>query len=270
MFREERMKLLLSQLEQEGQLRVGEAASLFGVSESTIRLDLQELEGRGLVQRTHGGAILTSAARSGVLKYVSLGLEERLIENREAKMAIGQRTADLIEDGETIMIDGGSTARYVAFYLRHKKRLTLVTHMVDIYPDLIGMDGDFRVVMTGGELDPVNMILVGEEAPLIVSHFRASTAVLGMDGNSLSLGVTSQDVHAPLKRAMMTYSSRVIIVADSTKLGRVSLVPVAALADIDVLVTDEGADPHMVQEIEALGVQVEIATSEKVSVQRFH
>lgn len=259
MFREERMKLILSHLEREGQLRVVDAAVLFGVSESTIRLDLQELEESGMVQRTHGGAILTSVSRKGTLKYVSLGLEERLVENRDAKKAIGRMAADLIHDDETIMIDGGSTSRYVAFHLRYKKRLTIVTHIVDIYPDLIGLEGDFRVVLTGGELDQANMILVGEESPGIVSHYRASKAILGIDGISLSLGLTTQDVHAPLKKAMMTYSDQVIIVADSTKLGRVSLVPVATLQEIDILVTDDGADPHMVRKIETLGVKVLIA-----------
>ena len=259
MFREERMSQLLVQLEQEGQLRVAKAAGLFGVSESTIRLDLQELEERGLVQRTHGGAILTSVSRNGTMKYLSLGLEERLVENGEAKRAIGRLAAELIQDDETIMIDGGSTTRYVAFHFRYKKRLTIVTHIVDIYPDLIGMEGDFRVVFTGGELDQSNMILVGEESPLIVSRYRASKAVLGIDGISISLGLTTQDVHAPLKKAMMTYSDQVIIVADSTKLGRVSLVPVAMLDEIDYLVTDDGADPHMVKEIEGMGVKVLIA-----------
>lgn len=259
MFREERMSQLLVHLEKEGQLRVASAAALFGVSESTIRLDLQELEERGLAQRTHGGAILTSTSRKGTMKYLSLGLEERLVENGEAKRAIGKLAAGLIQDGETIMIDGGSTSRYVAFYLRYKKRLTLVTHIVDIYPDLIGMEGDFRVVFTGGELDQANMILVGEESPLIVSRYRASKAVLGIDGISISLGLTTQDVHAALKKAMMTYSDQVIIVADSSKLGRVSLVPVAMLDEIDYLVTDDGADPYMVSEIEALGVKVLIA-----------
>ena len=263
MFREERMNQLLVHLEQEGQLRVANAAALFGVSESTIRLDLQELEERGLVQRTHGGAILTSVARSGTMKYLAQGVEARLIEHREAKKAIGQLAASLIQDGETIMIDGGSTARYVAFYLRYKKRLTIVTHIVDIYPDLIGMEGDFRVVLTGGELDQSEMILVGEEAPLIVSHYRASKAILGIDGISISLGLTTQDVHAPLKKAMMAYSDQVIIVADSSKLGQVSLVPVAMLDEFDYLVTDDGADPHMVKEIEALGVKVLIASVKK-------
>ncbi|MCD4672380.1 MAG: DeoR/GlpR family DNA-binding transcription regulator [Anaerolineaceae bacterium] len=253
------MKLILSHLEREGQLRVVDAAVLFGVSESTIRLDLQELEESGMVQRTHGGAILTSVSQKGTFKYVSMGLEERLVENRDAKKAIGRMAADLIYDDETIMIDGGSTSRYVAFHLRYKNRLTIVTHIVDIYPDLIGMAGDFRVVLTGGELDQANMILVGEESPDIVSHYRASKAILGMDGISLSLGLTTQDVHAPLKKAMMTYSDQVIIVADSTKLGRVSLVPVATLQEIDILVTDDGAAPHMVKQIETLGVKVLIA-----------
>jgi DeoR family transcriptional regulator, fructose operon transcriptional repressor len=263
MFREERMSHLLAHLEQEGQLRVANAAALFAVSESTIRLDLQELEERGLVQRTHGGAILTSVSHTGTMKYLSLGLEERLVENRDAKKAIGQLAAELVEDGETIMIDGGSTSRYVAFNLRQKNHLTIVTHIVDIYPDLIGMEGDNRVIFTGGELDQSNMILVGEESPLIVSRYRASKAVLGIDGISLSLGLTTQDVHALLKKAMMTYSDQVIIVADSTKLGRVSLVPVAMLDEIEYLVTDDGADPHMVREIEGMGVKVLIASVKK-------
>jgi DeoR/GlpR family transcriptional regulator of sugar metabolism len=259
MFKEERMRLLLSHLERERQLRVGDAAELFGVSESTIRLDLQELEERGMVQRTHGGAILTSSARNSTLKYETLKLDERLVENRDAKMAIGRMAADLIQDGETIMIDGGSTARYAAFFLRYKKRLTIVTHIVDIYPDLIGMDSDCRVILPGGVLDQANMILTGEEAPLIISHYRASKAILGIDGISLSMGLTTQEVQAPLKKAMMACSDQVIIVADSSKLGRVSLVPVAALADIDVLVTDDRADWQIIREIEARGVKVVMA-----------
>lgn len=263
MFREERRNRLLETLLKKGEIRVPEVARQFKVSESTIRLDLKELDSRGLILRTHGGAIASNSQVEKPIFEVQKTFPERLTENSSAKRSIGRAVAQLIKAGETIMIDGGSTTREVCFNLGSHQNLILVTNVVNTYPDLIGYDSDIRVVMTGGELIRESMTLVGEEAQLTVARYRASKAILGIDAISVAFGITTLDSRAAaLKKCMIEYSNKLIVVADSSKINKVSLAPVVPLERVDVLVTDDKINPTARSEVEALGVEVVVAPNE--------
>lgn len=256
MFREERLRRIVQMLTENGTVRVSDIARRFDISDSTVRLDLKELEQRGLIVRTHGGAI-TPEFRSGrpVLE-VQKDFPQRLVEHIKQKEAIGMAAADLVGNGETIMIDGGTTTRQVFYNLNKHRQLILVTNVVNTYPNLVSND-DIRVVLTGGELEPGSMTLLGEVGQLTLSRYRASKAILGIDAVSAPFGITTLELQtAALKKCMIENSDTLIIVADSSKINKVSLVPVAPLATVDILVTDDGIDPGARAEIESMGVQV--------------
>ena len=221
MFREERLRRIVQMLVEDGQVRVTEAAKRFRVSESTIRLDLHNLENRGLVLRTHGGAILPDLMPGGPMLEIQKAFPERLTEHIAQKRAIGQAAAELVHDGETIMIDGGTTTREACLCLGAHQNLILVTNVVNIYPDLVSGE-HVRVVMTGGELDPISMTLMSEVAEVTLARYRASKAILGIDAVSLQFGLTTLDARtAALKKQMIEHSDKCIILADSSKIQKV-------------------------------------------------
>ena len=256
MFREERLRKIIQMLTENGTVRVLDVAERFNISASTVRLDLKELERRGLIVRTHGGAISPEARSGRPALEVQKAFPERLVEHIKQKEAIGKAAADLIRDGETIMIDGGSTTRQIFYNLVNHRHLILVTNVVNTYPALVSND-DIRVVLTGGELEPGSMTLVGEVSQLTLSRYRASKAILGIDAVSAPFGITTLELRtAALKKCMIENSDTLIVVADSSKINKVSLVPVAPLAAVDILVTDDGLDPAAKAEIESLGVMI--------------
>lgn len=256
MFREERLRELVDLLAENGQIRVPDAASYFDVSESTIRLDLKELEGRGLILRTHGGALLQGPPEGRPTFEMQKAFPERLEENIAQKRAIGRATAALIEDGEIIMIDGGSTTRQVCRNLNECRSLIMVTNVANTYPDLIANE-NIRVVLTGGELEHESMTLLGEPTQLTLAKYRASKAILGIDAVSVEFGLTTLDAQAAaLKKCMIEHSDKLILVADSSKINKVSLMPVGPIDLVDVLVTDDGINPEAHADIEALGIDV--------------
>jgi DeoR/GlpR family transcriptional regulator of sugar metabolism len=256
MFREERLRRIIQMITENGTVHVPDVADRFGISASTVRLDLKELERRGLIVRTHGGAIAPESRSGRPVLEVQKTFPQRLVENITQKEAIGKAAADLIGDGETIMIDGGTTTRQIFNNLVNHRFLILVTNVVNTYPSLVSND-DIRVVLTGGELEPGSMTLVGEVGQLTLSRYRASKAILGTDAVSALFGITTLEVQtAALKKCMIENSDTLIVVADSSKINKVSLVPVAPLTAVDILVTDDGIDPAARAEIENLGVQV--------------
>ncbi len=265
LFPEERLEQLYKIIQDEKKVRVNDVSTRFSMSRSTIRTDLEELESRGLIVRTHGGAILRSSTlkdnENEKLSH-NVELNIRTQEYTEEKRAIGQLAATLINDGDTLMIDGGSTTKAVAEQLIDKKKLTIVTNSIFLMPDLMAI-GDSAVYLTGGIVYKENSVLVGDWSNDFVSHFKTKKSILGMDGVSIESGLTVADSMVPavasIKKRMIEASSELIIVCDHSKLGRVCLTPVASCENMKYLVTDDGADPDMINELRALGVNVLIA-----------
>jgi len=257
-FREERLKSIAERVMAGQAVYVTALAEEFGVSPSSIRTDLNELEGQGILKRTHGGAILADGLE-GRLIAVKPPFEARQQQLQAEKEAVGRAAVALVDDGDAIMIDGGSTTVYVARHLGEKRGLTIITNAIALLPDLIAIP-DAQVYVTGGLLDRGFVTLLGEVALDTIGRFRTIKAIMGMDGISTDAGLTVTDpAVAATKRKMMQAGRQLIVVSDHSKLNRVSLYTLAPLASMHTLITDAGADPETIEAIRACGPRVIVA-----------
>lgn len=245
----ERWERIRSLLDHEGRATVQELAERFGVSRSTIRRDLQEMHKAQLLVRTRGGAV----------RPMPVAFDRTLAEsgtiNVEVKERIGRAAADLVSDGETVLLDAGSTTLCVVQAIQ-SQNLTLVTNSFDAATT--GMSrSNVEVIMLGGSARRHGGSTVGPLAEEQIIQFQADTAILGMNAISVPDGLTTPSILvAQVKKAMIRQSRRLIVVADHSKLGRSALCKVAPVSSVSTLVTDAKADEEDVRAIEALGVEV--------------
>lgn len=257
-FREERLQLIGERLGTNRKVYVEALAREFNVSPSSIRNDLAELEKRGLLKRTHGGAIAANRPHSRMVTQ-KFSFEFRKTAEQAEKKAIGQAVANLIDDGDTLMIDGGSTTLHVARHLADKRNLTVITNAVSLLPDLMAIP-DARIYVAGGWVEHRFETLLGDVTLAMLEHFRTAKAILGIDGVSTENGLSVTDPGvAAAKRKMMLLSDQIIIACDHTKLNQVCLIPIARLDEIDILVTDAGAPADFVEAAQKCGPQAVLA-----------
>lgn len=244
-------------LEAKGFVRVRELSQRFGVSTVTARNDLQVLEERHLATRVHGGAMPSSVARG------ERPFEEVATRNASEKSAIARAAASLVSDGEAILIDVGTTAAAFADALVARSDLsdlTVITNGIKIAMDLEAAYPRFSIVVTGGTLRPKQHSLVDPLAGSMLHSLSVDTVFLGCNGVHIDAGVSNINLpEADIKRAMLAAAQRCVVLADSSKLGVRALAPVCAITDIDVLVTDSGADADHVRALRSLGVDVIVA-----------
>jgi DeoR/GlpR family transcriptional regulator of sugar metabolism len=243
-FAEERRARLLDMLRQRGRMEVLELARVFGVSEHTIRRDLNQLHAEGVLQKTHGGAVMLDSAR--------LGFEARTALLERAKGGIGKTAATLIEPGSTVILDAGSTTLALARALTARP-LSVVTNSLDIAV-LFDRDPAVQLVLTGGTWTPDARALRGTAAREMLALCRADWAVLGACALDVRAGVTaSYEDDAAVKRAMVAAASRTMVLA---KQGSVAPFHVAAWQQVSLLMTDV----HWA-EVAQLGVDVRLASA---------
>lgn len=255
-FVEERRNRIVEILSRNNRASVAELSQRFRVGEATIRRDLQELESRGLVLRTHGGVLMMDTASR------EFPVKERETHNREKKERIAQFIAQFIKNGESIMIDGGTTTMQIARALRVKRQLVVITNCPAIGEQIVG-NGDNQVILTGGELRDVTGVAVGPMAEYTIRQFRADRVILGMSSLIPEEGVfTVNASEAELKRVMMRCGKEVIVAMDSSKIGKVTLSFVSDFTLIGKLITDDGISAEDIQKIEKQGVEVITVQSE--------
>lgn len=248
-----RQQAILQLLETQGVVRVAELCERFGVSEMTVRRDLNELEQAGLIRRTHGGAV-SARGRSFEPPYLV-----RAHTNQSQKERIGRVAASLVQDGDSVALDVGTTTLEVAHALRDKNNLTVLTHSLHIAHVLAGHPL-IRLIVVGGVLRPGELSLVGHLAERAYREFHVDKLFLGVGGLSVEAGLTEYNLEdALVKQAMLQSAKERIVVADASKLERVAFARVAALSDIDILVTTSEADPSILKRIEEVGVRVLLA-----------
>jgi len=264
MLREERIGRIAQTLMQEQKVLSHQLADEFGLTLASVRRDLMELERRGVAKRVYGGAVL---AESGLATLgLSLG-EPRLVERLGAqhleKEAIGRMVATLIRDGETVMIDGGTTTLQVCRHLVDKHNLSIISCALNnVWPELVSKPG-LQVFLTGGFLRAESLSLVGEVAENMLRGFLANKAILGMDGISLERGFTAINfLEASIKKRMIEVSQELIVVADHTKFGKVCPIAVAPLERASKVVTDAGTPPEFIRSLEKCGVEAIVAELE--------
>jgi DeoR family transcriptional regulator of aga operon len=250
--RSERMREILHALHETGTVHVGELAGRFGVSAATLRRDLAMLEDQRLLTRTHGGALAQDVAYELPVRY-------RHDQSRAAKRAIAREAARRIGSGPHVVgLTGGITTSEVARELADRTDLTIVTNALNIAMDLV-LRPRVKLVVVGGVSRPQSYELVGPWAEHVLASVTIGTAFVGVDGIDVE-GITTHDENeARTDRAMITRARRVIVVADGSKLGRLTLARIADLAEINELITDPTADERVVAAIRAAGVPVTVA-----------
>jgi DeoR family transcriptional regulator of aga operon len=254
MLREERHRLIRRHIEEFEQATVTELSAMFDVSEATIRRDLEELDERGWICRTHGGAVRVDHAEK------EPPLLDRLAEQAAEKQQIGLAAAELVEDGDIVFLSSGTTVLEVARYLRGKRNLTVMTNSLSVVSELAANTTDASIIVLGGVLRPSEMSLVGHITEQNLRELRASKLIMGMRAIDIEHGMTSDYLPETMTdRAILQVAQQVIIVADHTKFGRVSTVFVAPVTAAHIVVTDSGLSPDAIAGLTALGIQVIIA-----------
>lgn len=249
-----RLRVIQQLLEQRGFVRVRDLADRFGVSTVTVRADLQALEERQVAFRVHGGAMPFDSARG------ERPFEEVATRRAAEKAAIASAASALVSNGETIVVDVGTTAASFAQALVDRvdlTELTVITNGITIAMALEAAHPRFTIVVTGGTLRPKQHSLVEPLATGIFESLRVDTVFLGCNGVAVDGGITNVNLpEAYVKRAMIDAAARCVVLADSSKLGVRTLAPVCPLSGVDVLVTDSQADPADIESIRAEGVDV--------------
>jgi DeoR/GlpR family transcriptional regulator of sugar metabolism len=247
-----RMKIL-EWLQEEGSARVRDLSDAFSVSEATIRQDLERLESEGQIAREHGGAYLRSVPQQ--VKAMAL---HHLV-NMEAKRRIGRLAASLVGDGETIILDSGSTTTEVAMNLMERQNLNVVTNALNIALAL-GALPSCSVHMPGGQFKAPTLSLSGERSAAYFEGLYAEKCFLATAAISFEAGLTYPSLaDLYVKRAMIAASSHVYLVADAAKIGRTSFSSLGGVEIIHTLITDQAIRDEDRRAFEARGIHVLIA-----------
>jgi DeoR family transcriptional regulator of aga operon len=240
-------------IEINGRVSIAELTDRLDVSEVTIREDLKYLERRGVLTRVRGGAVAT---RGGTME---MPLEETSTTNRAEKMAIAARAASMITNGQTVIIDVGSSTTELAKALSPElTRVVVITNGLNIALILESLPG-ISVIVTGGTLRPLQHSLVAPMGTLLLDQLRADVAFLGCNGVDPTRGFTNSNIaEAEIKQAMVRSADKVVFLADHDKIGKVASAFVTDISGADVLITDDGADTSVLANLNADGLAIEV------------
>ncbi|GAB6099569.1 DeoR/GlpR family DNA-binding transcription regulator [Halanaerocella petrolearia] len=235
MLAEERRTKILDLINHDNSVKVKELCDKFEVSGSTIRRDLKKLEDRELIARTHGGAVAKEDSN------LEPSFMEKEHEHTQAKSLIGKKAAELVDDGDTIILDAGTTTTEMAKSLTEHQDLTIVTNGVNIALELA--DSSHEVILPGGNLKKNTLALVGPATENYLQHLHADKVFLGANGIDLETGVTTPDlVEANVKGKMASKAKEVIVLADKSKFEQVTLVKVLDIANVSKIITNTEID----------------------------
>lgn len=249
MFPKQRQAYIAERVKEKGSIRVDELSQLLDVSDITIRRDLADLEKKGVLERTHGGAVCTEQIT------VETAYSEKDRVNSEAKMAIGELAASLVNEGETVLINSGSTTLQVIKQLARRKGIKIITNNAAA----LGLsDAAATIIFTGGTLRSSSHTFVGPFSSRTLSEINATKAIIGVDGLSLRAGLTSPVMEeAEITKTMLerVYGT-VILAADYSKIGKVSSFRIAPVQDAQILITDISFNEDYRTELEAAGLKI--------------
>ncbi|MCY6957135.1 DeoR/GlpR family DNA-binding transcription regulator [Clostridium brassicae] len=207
--------------------------SIFDVSKNTIRRDLGELEKKGIIKKVYGGVTLSDSQKDTV------PFSEREIKNKSVKQLLCETASSLVNDGDIIFIDSGTTTMHMLPFLADKNNLTIITNNINVlinslpYPNL-------NILSTGGSLFRETNSLIGIEAVNFLQNYNISKAFMASTGVSISKGVTNSScIEYQIKKKVVNKSDNIIVLADESKLGVASLMTYCELQDIDVFITDK-------------------------------
>lgn len=247
---DERRQHILSLIQNEGRALVGELSHTLGISEITIRKDLDSLQSKGLVQRTHGGAL---RLQPGALFDPALPQKEK--QHHQEKLRIAAAAAEMVEEGQCVMIDSGTTTEAVARELKRFSHLTVITNAVNVAVELANTS--VEVILTGGTLRRNSFSMVGPLAEDVLEEMNADILFLGVDGFDPEIGVTTPNLQeSRVNRAMIKAARRVVAVCDSTKFTRRSMSRIAPPSAIHCVITDRSLPAATAEALRANNIEV--------------
>ncbi len=250
MLNEERRRAILEILNRDGRVLVLDLARQFETSQVTIRKDLEALHAHGLIHRTHGGAL---PAREGALEDPTLREKEKL--HHKEKLRIAAAAAWMVQEGQVVILDSGTTTTEIARALRKFRSLTIVTNAVNIAAELSGTA--VEVILTGGTLRKNSFSLVGPIAEETLHRLHADLLFLGVDGFDVHYGLSTPNLlEAKVNRVMVEIAKRKVVVCDASKFGRRSLSLIAPPSALDQVITDRGAPKADVRAMKKAGMEV--------------
>lgn len=240
-------------------VKVSQLSALFDVSEETIRRDLDKLEKEGLLRKLHGGAVPVDVTNVDNIKPIV----ERIQENIDAKKVIARLAYELIEDGDSLILDSGSTTLQLAKILDDKK-VTVITNDISIAYEL-SLKDNVNLIVTGGNRSQKSFSITGPECERYLKSFNVNKLFLSTSGIKLKHGLTaSNQMDAFLKRMMIDAADRVICLADNSKFGKVALITFASFSDIDLLVTDKALDNSYEKAFSDFGTKVIVQDDDSI------
>jgi len=247
---EERRRAILDQLTHQGRVLVTELSQQFETSQVTIRKDLEILHARGLIHRTHGGAL---PAREGALEDPTLREKEKL--HRHEKLRIAESAAAKVKEGQVVILDSGTTTTAIARALRTFQNLTIITNAVNIAAELAGTA--VEVILTGGTLRKNSFSLVGPIAEETLRRLSADQLFLGVDGFDVQYGLSTPNLlEAKVNRVMVEIAKKTTVVCDSSKFGRHSLSLIVPLSAVQEVITDRGTPKSDLRMLKQAGVEI--------------
>lgn len=247
----DRHQTILRLLETQSALSVTELSKTLGISSVTIRKDLDELGTAGALTRVHGGAVKADPAQP-----VS-GFNTRMELQKSAKLRIAAAAAALVEDGESILMNAGSTGSYVCEALKQKKSLIVITNALHIFNSLSTCP-NITVFFLGGRYDAETGTTLGDDVLEQLCKYKADKLIMGMDGVDPVAGCTSfNHVEDSIMKQMIAQAKEKILVVDDTKLGKVAFAHVSSVSDFDVIVTNENPNKaRLYEELRRTGVRL--------------
>ncbi len=244
-----RQKEIVKLVLQTQSVRVANLSKMFGVTEETIRRDLEKLESEGQLKRIHGGAVPLDDGS------MELPLLERTVQNIDAKIAIGQKAATLVNDGDIIALDSSTTCLELAKRIENK-HIHVLTNGIQVVMEL-GQRPDVTVLCTGGYFNEDHHAFFGHVAERSMEGHHIDKLFLSCKGFHVNWGMSeSHEQQAILKKKMLSVADEVNLLLDSSKINVKALINTASLKQIDRIITDSGVDPAVVQKIEAHGIEV--------------
>jgi DeoR family transcriptional regulator of aga operon len=241
---------IIEELQLKGKVDVSTLSHMCDVSEVTIRNDLIQLEQKGMLIRTRGGALRQESVST------DFALSEKRRRHFKEKQLIGKRAAELIKDGETIIFDSGTTTMEVARNLGGYSDLTVLTNALNIAASLTG-EKSCRVIMLGGLLRVKSLSLVGTQAEENLRNYSCDKLYMGVDGIDCGYGLTTPNIEeAHLNRIMIDVVKEVIVVTDSSKFQRRSFAFIAPLDVVQTVITDNGIPEEEHKILQDMGIKV--------------
>ena len=245
---DERRQHILDLIQKQGRVLVGELSRALHISQITIRKDLDYLQSKGLIQRSHGGALRVQTST-----LVDPSLQEKQKQNSQEKERIAVAAVKMVEEGQCIILDSGTTTTAIAQGLKQFRQLTVITNAVNIAAELAGTD--FEVILVGGTLRKNSFSLVGPLAEDNLEEMHADVLFLGVDGFDLEVGITTPNfLESRVNRAMVKAARQVIAVCDSSKFSRRSLSRIVPPGAVHQVITDRNLPPETADALRALGI----------------